>query len=172
MKKNFFVTVYTENHLGLVNRITNIFTRRQINIDSLTTSKSEIKDVHKFTISVFETEEQLQKLLPQLEKQIDVIRAFYHEHNDTVFQEMALYKISLEKADQQKKSIESIVRQSHASIISVNKNFVIIEKTGHVKETEELLQELQDFGVLQFVRSGYIAITKDAMSVSRELNEP
>ncbi len=166
MQGKYFISLYTENQIGLLNRITNIFTRRQMNIESLTTSKSELEDVYKFTILVFDSEERVQKVITQLEKQIDVVKAFYHEHLDTIFQEVALYKITLEKADQQEKSLESIVRQSHASIISVNKDFVVIEKTGHLKETEELLRELQPFGVLQFVRSGCVAITKKPMHVS------
>ena len=168
-EKHFIITVYSEDQIGLLNRITNIFTRRQINIESLTTSKSEVPGVYKFTIIVFEEEERVKKVITQLEKQINVIRASYHEHLETIFREVALYKISLEKADEQKKSLESIVRQSHASIISVNKDFVVIEKTGHLRETEELLQELQPFGVLQFVRSGCVAITKTPMNVSEEL---
>ncbi|APD06647.1 acetolactate synthase [Flavobacteriaceae bacterium UJ101] len=171
MQGKYFITVYTEHQIGLLNRITNIFTRRQMNIESLTVSKSEIKEVHKFTILVFDEEERVQKVISQLEKQIEVIRAFYHEHSDTIFQEVALYKIALENADEQEKSLESIVRQSHASIISVSKDFVVIEKTGHLKETEELLQELQPFGVLQFVRSGCVAITKKPMHVSKLLEE-
>ncbi len=171
MQGKYFITVYSENQIGLLNRITNIFTRRQMNIESLTTSKSEVPEVYKFTILVFDLEERVQKVIAQLEKQIDVIRAFYHEHLDTIYQEVALYKIALAKADEQEKSLESIVRQSHASIISVNKDFVVIEKTGHLKETEELLQELQPFGVLQFVRSGCVAITKTTMPVTKQLEE-
>ncbi len=171
MQGKYFITIYSENQIGLLNRITNIFTRRQMNIESLTTSKSEVPEVYKFTILVFDLEERVQKVIAQLEKQIDVIRAFYHEHLDTIYQEVALYKIALTKADEQEKSLESIVRQSHASIISVNKDFVVIEKTGHLKETEELLQELQPFGVLQFVRSGCVAITKTTMPVTKQLEE-
>lgn len=166
MQGKYFISLYTENQIGLLNRITNIFTRRQMNIESLTTSKSELEDVYKFTILVFDSEERVQKVITQLERQIDVVKAFYHEHLDTIYQEVALYKIALEKADEQEKSLESIVRKSHASIISVNKDFVVIEKTGHLKETEELLRELQPFGVLQFVRSGCVAITKKPMPVS------
>ena len=169
MEGKYFITIYTESNIGLLNRITNIFTRRQINIESLTVSKSEIKDVSKFTILVFDSDLRVQKVITQLEKQVEVVKAFYHEHIETVFQEVALYKISLQKAAEVEKSLESIVRQSHASIISVNQDFAVIEKTGHLSETEDLLNELQPFGVLQFVRSGCVAITKNPMLVSKEL---
>lgn len=170
MQEKYFVTLYTENQIGLLNRITNIFTRRQINIESLTTSQSEIEGVYKFTILVFAPQERVEKVISQLEKQIDVIKAFFHLPHQTVYQEIAMYKVSLEKADIQINSLDEVVRKSEAKIISLSKEFIIIEKTGHPSETEALLNELRPFGILQFVRSGCVAITKDRMEVRKLLS--
>lgn len=170
MQEKYFVTLYTENQIGLLNRITNIFTRRQINIESLTTSQSEIVGVYKFTILVFAPKERVEKVISQLEKQIDVIRAFYHQPHETIYQEVALYKISLEKADEMQAELYAITRKSHAKIVSVSSQIIVIEKTGHPSETEALLNELRPFGVLQFVRSGCVAISKDRMEVTKLLS--
>ena len=160
MKQEFIITVYSENHIGLLNRITINFTRRKINIESLTVSASAIPGISKFTIVVNETEERIKKVVSQLEKVVDVLKAFYHTNDEMVFQELALYKVqteSLYESDQ----IEQIVRKSGARILEITREFTVIEKTGHKEETQKMFDDLSQFGVLQFIRSGRIAITRD-----------
>ena len=70
-EKQFTICIFTENKIGLLNRISIIFTRRKINIESLTTSESEIKNVYPFTIVVNMTEENIVKVVKQMEKQIE-----------------------------------------------------------------------------------------------------
>jgi acetolactate synthase-1/3 small subunit len=94
VKKNFTISIYSENNVGLLNRISAIFLKRHINIESLTTSQSEIKDVFRFIIIVNINEDKIKKLIKQIEKQVDVIKAFYHTDEETIFQESALYKVA------------------------------------------------------------------------------
>ena len=68
------MTVYTENQIGLLNRIAIIFSRRKINIHSLNTSPSEVPGIHRFNIVIEEIEEVVKKLTRQIEKQVDVLR--------------------------------------------------------------------------------------------------
>ena len=95
MKTEFTITVYTENQIGLLNRIAIIFSRRKINIDSLNTSPSEIEGIHRFTIVIDETEEVVSKVVRQIEKQVEVLKAYYNTADEIVWQEMALYKVPL-----------------------------------------------------------------------------
>ena len=94
MKKKFTISIYSENNVGLLNRISAIFLKRHINIESLTTSQSEIKDVFRFIIIVNVEEHKVKKLIKQIEKQVDVIKAFYHTDEETIFQELSLIHIS------------------------------------------------------------------------------
>src|SRR6056297_2459328 len=96
MKQEYIITVYSENHIGLLTRITIIFTRRKINIDSLTVSESAIHGIYKFTIVISATEEMAVKVVKQIEKQIDVLKAFYHTNDEMIYQEIALYKVPTE----------------------------------------------------------------------------
>lgn len=164
----FTLSIYSENKVGLLNRITSIFLRRHINIDSLTVSDSEIKDVHRFTLVVQTTENQIQKIVKQLEKQIEVIKAYYHTNENTVYQEIALYKIASENLYES--NLQRIINESYARIVEVTKNFIVVEKSGTYKETQKLYNDLYPFGMLQFVRSGRIAITKPTMNISGMLN--
>lgn len=160
MKKEFIITIYSENHIGLLTRITIVFTRRKINIDSLTVSESAINGIFKFTIVIHETEAQVKKVVRQLEKQVDVMKAFYHTNEEMVYQEIALYKVPIEPI-YESDDIEKIVRRAGARILEITKDYVVIEKTGHKEETQALFEELNKFKVLQFIRSGRVAITRD-----------
>ncbi|MGV8828420.1 MAG: acetolactate synthase small subunit [Breznakibacter sp.] len=159
MQQEFTLSIYSENHVGLLNQITTIFTRRSINIESLTTSESAIAGIHKFTIVVFTTHEQVKKLALQIEKRIDILKVFVFTADDIIHQEIALYKVPTETLINCNE-VEKLVRQYGARILEVTKEYTVIEKTGHKNETQELFEKLDKYGVAQFVRSGRVAVTK------------
>ncbi|MCK0132315.1 acetolactate synthase small subunit [Flavobacteriaceae bacterium F08102] len=167
--QSYTISVYTENNIGLLNRISAIFQRRHINIESLNTSISEIDGVSRFTIVVNVAPDQIKKLIGQIEKQVEVIKAFYHTEEETIYQESCLFKIKsdllLEGGEIQQKIIET-----NSRIVTVNKDFFVLEKSGNKKEIEALYNYLNAFGIMQFVRSGRIAITKNEMKISSLLN--
>ena len=170
MVKTFTISIYSENNVGLLNRISAIFLKRHINIESLTTSQSEINDVFRFIIIVKLEEEGVKKLINQIEKQVDVIRAFYHTDEETIFQESALYKVK-SSALFEERHIENIIKESHANIVTVSPEYFVIEKTGFRNETDRLYHDLEPFGLLQFVRSGRISVTKSKMGISEILKK-
>lgn len=159
MKKEFTITIFSENSIGLLNRITIIFTRRKLNIESLTVSESAIKGVFKFTIVVNCEDAKVKNLVKQIEKQIDVIRAFYLTEDEILHQEIAMYKIET-KSLLETNLIEGIIRKYNARILELTPEYTVIEKTGHKAETQELFEQLRPYGVLQFVRSGRVSITR------------
>lgn len=169
MEKTYTVSVFTENSIGMMNRITIIFTRRHLNIDSITASESEVKGVFRYTIVLRTTKEQVEKVIGQLEKVIDVLKAFVHEDAQIVHQEIALYKIKTDALTNG--DVEKVIRQHHARILTVDREFIVIEKTGHVEETQLLFEKLQLFGVLEFARSGRVAVTKPMKNLSIYLEE-
>jgi acetolactate synthase-1/3 small subunit len=158
-QKLYTVTVYSENHVGLLTQIANIFTRRFINIESLTVSASAMKGVHKFTITCLSDVKALEKLVKQIEKKIDVLRAYYYKEEEVVLREIALFKVSSDIL-MTSGMIETLVSKYNAKILEVNKQYTVIEKTGEQSEIQEVFQSLQPMGVLQFVRSGCVSITR------------
>ncbi len=162
MKQEYIITVFSEDHIGLLSRITIIFTRRKINIDSLTVSESAIPGIFKFTIVIRETPDRVQKVVGQLEKVVDVMKAYFNTNDEMVFQEIALYKVPIEELFESDK-VEQIVRNSGARILEITREYVVIEKTGHTNETQRLFDELNEFGVTQFNRSGRVAITRSSI---------
>lgn len=166
--KPFTVSVYTENSIGLLNRISAIFQRRHINIESINTSVSEIPGVSRFTILVEVTEDQIKKIIGQIEKQVEVIKAYYHTEEQTIYQESCMIKIkSSVLLDNQE--VQNLIKDTSARIVTANKDFFVIEKSGRKSEIDQLYRDLSHYGIMQFVRSGRIAITKDEMKITEML---
>ena len=167
-KNNYTISVYTENNVGLLHRLSAIFLKRHINIESFTTSECEIKDVFRFVIVVNIDEVKVKKLIHQIEKQVDVIKAYYHTDEETIFQETALYKVKSSSLFEER-HIQNIIKESHANIVTVSPEFFVIEKTGLREETEQLYKDLSPYGLLQFVRSGRLSVTKEPMKITEIL---
>ena len=170
MKKEFTITVYGENQIGLLNRIAIIFVRRKINIDTMNTSPSEIVGIHRFTILIDETDEVVRKVCRQIEKQVEVLKVYFNTEEDIVWQEMALYKVSTEQIAEKAK-VERLLREFGARVVAITKEFTIFETTGHREETEKLLQVLEPYGLIEFVRSARIAIMKKSRGFHEKLKE-
>lgn len=166
--KTLTISIYTENNIGLLNRVSAIFQRRHINIESLTTSQSEIDGVNRFVIVVNITESQAKKIVGQIEKQIEVIRAYYHTDEETIYTESCMFKIKSALLFEEPQ-IQNIIKDSNARIVTVNHDFFVLEKSGRRHEIESLRRDLNVFGIMQFVRAGRIAITKEEMKISELL---
>jgi acetolactate synthase-1/3 small subunit len=163
--KLYTVSIYTENNVGLLNRISGIFQRRKINVESINSSISEIERVSRWSIVVDVSEEQIRKIIGQIEKQVEVIKAYYHTDEETIYQESCLFKIKSDLLFEDRQ-IQNIIKESNARIVTVNTDFFVLEKSGRKSEVELLYRELKPFGIMQFVRSGRIAVTKDQLKVS------
>jgi acetolactate synthase I/III small subunit len=169
-KKWFTISVYSENNVGLLNRISGIFLKRHINIESLNVSKSEIDQVSKFTIVVYTTEKWVRNIVGQIEKQVEVIKAFYHTDDETIYQESALFKIASHLLFDERQ-IQNIIKESNSQIVTVAREFFVLAKTGRRHEVDEMYDQLKPFGIMQFVRSGRIAVSKDEMQISAILKD-
>ena len=165
-KQEYNITVYTENQIGLLNRIAIIFTRRKINIHSLNTSPSEIESIHRFNIVVQETEDVVRKL----SKQVEVLKVYFNTNEDVIWQELALYKVPTDIIAE-KASVERLLRENGARVVVIRKDYTVFETTGHREETDALIKILQPFGLIEFVRSARVAIIKDSDGFNRKLRE-
>ena len=159
-KKLYTIIVHSENIAGLLNQVTAVFTRRQINIESLNVSASSIQGVHKYTITAWTDEETIEKVVKQIEKKIDVLQANYFVDDEIYQHEIALYKLSTPEF-QGNPMASKIIRRHNAYIVEVNPVYSIVEKNGMSEDITSLYEELSKLDcVLQFVRSGRVAITK------------
>ena len=160
-KKLYTLIVHSETIAGLLNQITAVFTRRQLNIESLNTSASSIKGIHRYTITTWSDEDTMIKVTKQIEKKIDVLQAHYYVNNEIFMLEVALFKVSTPKL-LENPLISKTIRRYGARIMEANAVYAVVEKTGVTDDIIALRTELESHDcVLQYVSSGRIAVTRD-----------
>ena len=170
MEKIFTIVIFTENKIGLLSRITSLFTQRHINIESLTTSESEYTGIHRFTVVIHELEDKTKKVVKQIEKQVEVLKAFCFTDTDTIYSEIALYKIRMDHTID-KAALETVVKANGAFIKEEIGEFLIIEKTGHKEQTHQLFEDLKPFKIQGFVRSGRVSLSRTFSTFSQHLQD-
>ena len=169
-KKLYTLLVFSENIAGILNMPDERFV--QDDIESLNVSASSIKNVHKYTITAWSTEDQIQKITKQIEKKIDVVKANYYTDDQLFIQEVGLYKLSTDKV-MENPEISRIIRRHDARVLEMNPTYVAVMLGGMTEDITDLYHVLDDYGcLLQYTRSGRIAITRSFVeSVSEFLEE-
>lgn len=169
-KQEYTITLYTENSIGMIGRISTIFTKRKINIESMNTSPSEAEGIHRFTIVIHETEDVVRKLCRQIEKQVEVLKAYYNTNDEVIWQEQALYKVPTSIVTE-KAPVERLLRQFGATAVVIRNDYTVFETAGHREEIDKLTDALTEYGLIEFVRSARIAIIKDSEGFHKKLKE-
>jgi acetolactate synthase I/III small subunit len=176
MKQEHTLTVYTENQVGLLNKIAIIFSRRKINLESFNSSPSEIEKIFRFTIVINETEAVVQNLVRQLEKIVDVFKVYNNTNDEIIWQQIALYKVPTAVIMKEVK-VERLLREFGARAVVIRDDYTVFETTGQDEEVNKLLKELDKYGLIEFVKSSRIAIIKSSEGVHKrvldmEKNDP
>lgn len=168
MKQEYTLTIYTENQVGLINKIAIMFSRRKISLESLNTSPSEIEKIYRFTIVVKETEMVVKNLVRQIEKIVDVFRVYCNTNDEIIWQQMALYKVPTVIIMKEVK-VERLLREYGAKAVVIQEDYTVFEATGQDEEVNNLLEELDKFGLIEFVRSSRIAIIKSSEGIHKKV---
>ena len=146
----YTISIYTENNIGLLTRISTVFLKRHYNIESLNVSATEIDNVHRFTIVTFISTDEAVNLITQLEKQLEVLKAYYHKEDEVIYHQTSLFKIKSNLLFEEKE-IQNIIKHSSSRIVTINKEFFAIEKSGREQEIKELYDQLLPYGIMQFL---------------------
>lgn len=156
----YTICVFSENTFGLLNKITIIFTRRRINIESLTVSETERKGVSRYTITIkHSSRPEVEKLVRQVRKVVEVLAVFGYLNEEIVHNEIALFKIPT-PIGAKPIDIEAINRIYKAWVIYWGLDYVVIEKSGNEEEIQDFFKYMKPHGILEFVRSGRVAVGK------------
>jgi acetolactate synthase I/III small subunit len=168
----YTICVFTSNTIGLLNRITIIFTRRRVNIESLTVSETERKGVSRFTIVIkHESRDEVEKLVRQIRKIVEVLAVFGYLNDEIVFNEIALFKISTPLGGQPL-DVDVVNKKYKAWVVYWGLDYVVIEKTGTETEIFAFFAYLRlQHEILEFVRSGRVAVGKTEQGLVEYLPE-
>ena len=160
MKQLYTILIYSENVVGILNLVTAVFTRLQVNIESLNVSPSGIPNVHKYTVTIYSEEEQVKKLVKQIEKKVDVIKADYYLDDEIFTSEVALFKLStpIVLANPE---ISRLIRHTESRMLEVNDTYITVHVCTSSKAILQLYAGLASYKcILQYTRSGVVAITR------------
>lgn len=167
----YTICVYGENAIGLLNKITILFTRRRVNIESLTVSETVRKGVSRFTIGIkHEKREEVEKLVRQIRKVVEVLAVFGYLNQDIVYNEIALFKIPT-PVNAKPLDIDTINKVYKAWVVYWELDYVVIEKTGTEEQIFEFFRYLKPHGITEFVRSGRVAVGKTPQGLVEYLPE-
>lgn len=153
------IGIFAEDKPGVLYKIADVFLKRKINIESLTVSKTERKGISRFTITANIDDETVQKISKQLYRIIEIIKVFEAKDTELIFYETALLKVSATNP-LKRRELDDLVELYNGKIVYVDKDSIIIQKTGREEEIDSMINLLKPYGIKEIVRSGRIAILK------------
>ncbi len=156
------ISVLVENRPGVLARVSGLFARRGFNIDSLAVCATEDPAVSRMTVVTRGDERQLEQIVKQLDKLIDVITILDHTHDDLIEREIALVKVHA--TVESRSEIMQLATVFHAEVnhISPREEVMILEATGDANKIDAFLETLSKFEIEELVRTGTIAMVRGA----------
>ena len=158
MEEKFAISIYVCNKPGVLVRLTQTFTRRGYNIDSLVVSAAHDTAFSRITVVVQGEPSTYDQILRQLNKLVDVVHATSHESTDVVDREMALFKVKVDP--KQRAEIFQIVEVFRAKTVDITDQSLVIETTGDSSKIDALEQLLGPMGLVEMVRSGKLIMKR------------
>lgn len=167
-KQEYTLTIYTENQVGLINKIATMFSRRKISIHSLNTSPSEIENIYRFTLVVIESEEVVNNLVKQIEKLVEVFKVYCNTNDEIIWQQIALFKVPTTVIMKDVK-VERLLREYGAHAVVIREDYTVFQVTGQDEEVQKVLNFLSQYDLKEFVRSSRIAIIKAMEGIHKKV---
>lgn len=153
------VTATVRNQSGVLNRITGVMTRRHFNIESISVGHTESSHISRMTFVVHVEEiQQVEQLIKQLHKQIDVLKVSDITEEAMIARELALIKVSTTIAS--RSELYSLIEPFRAAVIDVGKDSIVVQVTGTQEKVEALIELLRPYGLKEIARTGVTAFTR------------
>jgi acetolactate synthase I/III small subunit len=169
MSTKHTIVALVEDRPGVLNRMASKWRQRGFNIESLAVGHSEIAGLSRMTFVVDAATTDVEQVVKQVDKLIDVIRIEDITDSPLVARELALVKVRTTAAN--RSEIIQIVDIFRANIVDVTANSVIVEVTGDEDKVESLLQLLQEYGIVELCRTGKVAMPRGSNGVTLGLEE-
>ncbi len=162
--KTKVISVLVENKPGVLHIISNLFRRRNFNIESITVGATQQKDIARMTITVNEDEKTIEQVTKQVAKQIDVLKVEELEQGNFVMRELALIKVKIMDS-KERSDVINFVNVFRGRIIDVSTDSLTVEITGGPDKIDAFLNLMKTFGVLELARTGITALARGAKSI-------
>jgi len=151
------LSIRVENKPGILFKVTHLFRSRNFNIDSISVGVMENPEFSKMTITTVGTEKQIAQIVKQLDKMIDTIEVKRLDENESVYKELALFKIKLSEASDSIE-INKLADTYGAKVHNEQKDSLIVELTSTPDKIKTFEEVLKPFGILDSARTGVTAL--------------
>ena len=162
------LVVLMEDKPGVLSHVSNLFRRRNYNIESLTVGHSETEDISRMTVVVHANDAVLEQVGKQLYKLINVTKVTEVDTGNAVMRELALIKVHAPSA--QRAEVKQLVDIFRAQIIDVALDTMVVEITGDESKVESLISILRPFGIKELTRTGRVAMARGNLTASSSRN--
>lgn len=159
---NRILAVLVENQPGVLARVAGLIRRRGFNIDSLAVGTTEDPAISRITLVVDGDEGQIQQVMRQLEKLIDVLAVSELADGNSVARELALIKVTA--TPESRPQLLQLASVFRANVVDVAKGAVMIEVSGNSEKVDALIAVTRDYGIQEVVRTGVIALERGAQA--------
>lgn len=153
------VIIWAENKTGVFFRILFLFRKKQINIESVTAGHTEIPGITRITVTVEADRAKLKNICHQVYKLIDVIKAEHIKTEDLVYRELAMMKIKIKEKEEKSEALR-VIEHFRGRVMNMTKNTLIIEVTGREVKIDAFYENMKDFTIVEFVRTGRTGLLK------------
>lgn len=158
------ISILVENRPGVLHMISNLFRRRNFNIESITVGLTQEPDISRMTITVNEDDKTVEQVVKQVAKQIDVLKVAELEPGGFVMRELALIKVAVADS-KQRSDIMNFVTVFRGRIIDVSTDSITVEITGAPDKIDAFLNLMKTFGIIELARTGITALARGAKSI-------
>ena len=152
------LAVLVENNPGVLAKVSNLFSRRGYNIESLVVSQTEDKTISRMTIVVECDEKVIEQVTKQLHKLVDVIKVNDLTNDDIVSRQLLLVRVAADREN--RGEIIQLMDIFRARIIDIGRRSLIIEATGDESKIDAIIKSLQPFGIQEIVKTGISAMVR------------
>ena len=158
------ISVLVENKPGVLHGVSNLFRRRNFNIESITVGPTQEPDTSRMTITINGDEKTIDQVVKQVAKQIDVLKVSELEPGHFVMRELALIKVNV-PSSKERSDIINCVDVFRGRIIDVSTDSLTVEITGTPDKIDAFLNLMKTFGVIELARTGITALARGAKSI-------
>lgn len=169
MKNQYTFTIYAEDQIQLFQKITLIFSRKKIKIESFNFSSCETDQISRFTIVVTETCEAVQNLVPQIERIIEVYKCYCNTNEEIIWKQMILFKVPTPTIFDE--NLSCFLKKSDITTVSIERDYTVFQATANEKEINDLVLKLSNFNLVEFIKSPRIALIKNSEGFAKELSD-
>jgi acetolactate synthase I/III small subunit len=156
-----------ENKPGVLNRVASLFRRRSFNIDSLAVGTTDDPNVSRMTIVVDASRTNAAMVERNLYKLVNVIDVQDVTNVPTVVRELALIKVRVANTVK-RGEIKHVADMFQSRVVDVNKESLIIEVTGEEEKVDSVINVLEEYGILEVVRTGRVAMVRGSVNSAQE----